>query len=415
MAHHQKHLVLIVAVPYQNLADQWCDVMSLFSMDAIKCYMSRSSWHLDLRTAIADFQLQINKPFLSIVVVNRTLTSQAFQDEIGKIKSENILFIGDECHHHANKNIIKKLPLARYRIGLSATPWSKNEEEKEKLLKSYYGNIVATYSIAEALHDGVLTPYNYFIHPFYLTEEETEAYIEISSEIGKLIAIREQGGKINEDQLTALFMRRARLIGSAENKFLKLENLLDKLHIEKHTLFYCGDGSVIEESNGSSNNDETNSSKRDIERVASILHKKGWKSSRFTASESLNERRSIIDNFKNGFIDAMVSIRVLDEGIDIPVCKQAFLLASSRNERQFIQRRGRILRKSLGKEFSVIYDFIALPCLGFVDESLKGLVNSELDRVYEFVHVASNKNEVAQEAKQLAEGYGLDWLSRVYK
>lgn len=205
-------------------------------------------------------------------------------------------------------------------------------------------------------------------------------------------------------------MRRARLIGSAKNKFLALDKVIKSMRIDTHTLFYCGDGSVIDEK--TENNDL---SVRDIEQVASILHKYGWKSSRFTADESLKERRNIIDNFKNGFIDAMISIRVLDEGIDIPACKQAFLLASSRNERQFIQRRGRILRKSVGKDSSVIHDFIVLPSESFTkDESLKSLVNSELDRLIEFARVACNKSDVYIKGREIANLYNIDWLSKIY-
>ena len=98
------------------------------------------------------------------------------------------------------------------------------------------------------------------------------------------------------------------------------------------------------------------------------------------------------------------------------MCKQAFLLASSRNERQFIQRRGRILRKSAGKEYSVIHDFIVLPSEGvYLDDSLKSLVSSELDRVYEFSHVALNKKELYEAASEIAKSYSIDWLEKVYK
>jgi superfamily II DNA or RNA helicase len=413
LANYQKHLALVVAVPYQNLADQWCEVMELFSITAIRCYMSKANWQTDLSTAISDFNLNQTKPFIAIVVVNRTLTSEVFQKEIQRIKLDKMLFVGDECHHHASKNIIKNLPEAKFRIGLSATPWSSKEEDKEKTLKSYYGDIVAEYSIADALSDNVLTPYHYFIHPFYLTPDETEAYQQLSVEIGKLIAIREQGGSINEQMLTALYMKRARLIGSAENKFSALDKYLKNVDIDKHTLFYCGDGAVIDERTTEALD---TLSVRDIEQVAAILQKYGWKSSRFTADESLKERRRIIDNFKNGFIDAMVSIRVLDEGIDIPVCKQAFLLASSRNERQFIQRRGRILRKSSGKEFSIIHDFIVLPSDSMgIDDSLKNLVDSELDRLVEFAHVSINKLEIYAKSKEIASFYNIDWLTKIYE
>lgn len=413
LANHQKHLALVIAVPYQNLADQWCEVMELFSITAIRCYMTKANWQTDLSTAISDFNLNQTKPFIAVVVVNRTLSSSVFQKEIQRIKSDKLLFVGDECHHHGNKNIIKNLPEAKFRIGLSATPWSSKEEEKEKILKYYYGDIVADYSISDALNDGVLTPYHYFVHPFYLTPDETETYQQLSGDIGKLIAIREQGGNINEQILTALYMKRARLMGSAENKFSVLAELLKGIEIEKHTLFYCGDGSVIDETTTEALD---NVSIRDIERVAAILHQQGWKSSRFTANESLKERHQIIDNFKNGFIDAMVSIRVLDEGIDIPMCRQAFLLASSRNERQFIQRRGRILRKSLGKEFSIIHDFIVLPSESIsIDDSLKNLVDSELDRLVEFAHVAINKSETYTKSKEIANDYNIDWLLKIYK
>lgn len=412
LANFQKHLALVVAVPYQNLADQWCEVMALFSITAIRCYMSKANWQTELSTAISDFNLNQTKPFIAIVVVNRTLSSATFQKEIQRIKKDKLLFVGDECHHHASKTFIKNLPEAKFRIGLSATPWSSKEEEKEKILKSYYGDIVAEYSIEDALNDDVLTPYYYFIHPFYLTPDETEAYQQLSNEIGKLIAIREQSGTIDEHMLTALYMKRARLIGSAENKFSVLDRLLTEIKVDKHTLFYCGDGSVICE-RGVEELD--NLSVRDIERIASILYKKGWKSSRFTADESLKERQRIIDNFKNGFIDAMVSIRVLDEGIDIPVCKQAFLLASSRNERQFIQRRGRILRKAAGKEFSIIHDFIVLPSESIdVDDNLKNLINSELDRLIEFAHVAKNKQEIYAKGKDISSFYNINWLSKIY-
>ena len=410
LANFQKRLTLIIAVPYQNLADQWCEVMELFSMTAIRCYMSKVNWQLELSTAISDFNLNMAKPFLAIVVVNRTLSSPVFQKEIQRINPDNLLFVGDECHHHAS-NVIKNLPAARFRIGLSATPWSSKEEEKENLLKTYYGGIVADYSISDALSDNVLTPYQYFMHTFHLSDEETEEYQKLSVEIGKIIAVREQGGSINEQILLAISMKRSRLIGSAENKFGLLETLLKSIKKDKHTLFYCGDGSVIDER---SDDVADNPSIRDIERVASILHEQGWTSSRFTADESLKERRQIIDDFKLGFIDAMVSIRVLDEGIDIPACKQAFLLASSRNERQFIQRRGRILRKTPGKDFSVIHDFIVLPSENNgIDDCLKKLIESELERVIEFAHVAINKIIIYEQAKKVANYYGIDWLSKI--
>jgi len=410
---YQSQLVVVVSVPYQNLADQWCSVMSLFSMEPIRCYMSKVKWQVELNNAITDFNLKKMKPFLAIVVVNNTLQSSAFQEELSRIDINKLLFVGDECHHHSSNKVVRKLPQAKYRIGLSATPWSLKEKEKQEIIKSYYSDIIYDYSIADALEDNVLTPYHYFIHPIHLTNEETENYQDISREAAKLEAIKIQGGQIEEKVLKMLYMKRARIIGSANNKFEKLDGLLGKLKKENHTLFYCGDGSVIEEYDDQDN--QSNITRRDIERVATLLNKHGWKSSRFTASEALNERRRIIKNFVDEHIEAMVAIRVLDEGIDIPVCKQAFLLASSRNERQFIQRRGRILRKYTGKDLSVIHDFIVLPSEEInCDDVLLSLVSSEMDRVFEFSHVAANKDSAFTNAEQLSDKYGLDWLGIVY-
>ena len=146
---------------------------------------------------------------------------------------------------------------------------------------------------------------------------------------------------------------------------------------KSHTLFYCGDGTV---ETGSTEDD-----KRQIEAVSEILFELGWNSSQFTSSETRRQRLSILENFGNGYIDAMVAIKCLDEGIDIPECSQAFILASSSNPRQFIQRRGRILRKSQGKQSSTIHDFLVFVDRGRVASGYdEKLVFNELSRVKEF-------------------------------
>lgn len=394
-------VAVVVSVPYQILADQWVEVMRLFNIDAICCYKSKSDWYTELDTQISDFNLLSSKRFLAVVVVNATMQRTEFQGLIKKVPSAALIFIGDECHHHGNDRLVSKLPNARFRIGLSATPWSEREEERQRTLKSYYGGVVAKYTIKDALSDEVLTPYEYNLHLIELTDEETLAYGDISAEISVLVARKESGESIDEDYLTARYMARARLIGSAEDKFRKLKSYLKIAPISQHTLFYCGDGSTEA--------DVGYGALRDVERVALILHDLGWKSSRFTADESYSTRGRILSNFKSGVIDSIVAIRVLDEGFDIPSCHQAFLLASSRNERQFIQRRGRILRRSSGKSISVIHDFLVMPAAYNTGGCFTELVRQELLRAAEFCRVALNYEDCKEQALEVAKRYQIEF------
>ena len=116
----------------------------------------------------------------------------------------------------------------------------------------------------------------------------------------------------------------------------------------------------------------------------------------------------MLENLKFKIIDAIVAIRVLDEGFDIPACRQAYLMASSRNERQFIQRRGRILRKSPGKEVSIIHDFLVVPARFNSNDYFKTMVRQELLRAIEFIRVARNKESVMIIADDIALEYKID-------
>jgi superfamily II DNA or RNA helicase len=132
--------------------------------------------------------------------------------------------------------------------------------------------------------------------------------------------------------------------------------------------------------------EDTGEVDRHVEQVTKVLAEHSWICSSFTARESRAARRRILDDFRLGNIDALVAIKCLDEGIDIPACRTAFLLASSRNPKQFIQRRGRILRRSEGKEYAIIHDFLVRPPPGNSEQTTadRNLVKSELLRVTNF-------------------------------
>jgi superfamily II DNA or RNA helicase len=292
------------------------------------------------------------------------------------------------------------------RLGLSATPESYTNPDATARLKAYYGDVVSEFSLADALQADVITSYDYHVSEVELSEVEAQAYLELSEQIAVLSSA---GGGLDEDstddiRLKTLLMKRARIIGSAVEKIDALENALAARQPQPLTLFYCGDGSTEDE--------DTGDSIRQIDRVCEILYEKGWKCARFTARESREEREALLNAFKIGAIDALVAIRCLDEGIDVPACRTAYILASSRNPKQFIQRRGRILRRSAGKTSATIYDFLVrLPLPeGKANQTERNLVRSELARVAEFANLARNARDAAGVLLPLLKEYDLAHL-----
>jgi superfamily II DNA or RNA helicase len=402
----KQQLFLIIAVPYVELAIQWIENLRFFGINSHECFDSKNSWAESFENQVNYFKAGVSD-FCAAVVVNRTLTSPFFQSLINSIDSSSLMIIGDECHNHGSKNINAALPDAYYRMGLSATPFRSDDDEidspfpndaRERLL-SYYGDIVATYGLDDAIHDGVLTPYKYHIIPVYLSAEEQEGYEELSSKITKIM-LKQLGSGFNQqdkENLTRYCGQRSRLLGSAQNKLEKLSELTAHISDEEksHTLFYTGEGKPYRKTE--------EEDIKVIDQVSKVLNRNGWKTSQFTGDVSRNERKFLMSAFKDKTIDALVAMKVLDEGIDVPACKTAYILASTKNPRQYVQRRGRILRKSKNKYLSTIFDFVVLP----TNESpaSKKLKLSEAERINDFALLAVNKLEI----EQLIEEHGLSY------
>lgn len=400
-------LTVVIAVPYQNLADQWCDILELFGINPIRCYVSKADWEDELLRTVHDIEMAAVS-FAAIVVVNRTMKSPQFQNAISRLPESRFLWIGDECHHHSSESYEGFLPKnAKYRIGLSATPHHYLDEERNARLTAYYGDIVFSYSLRQAIEDEVLTPYDYHPHIVELTLEEAEEFALLSNEIARHFARDKSAGSKPSQSLTALLMRRARVIASAANKLPALEGALAGRRPQNHTLFYCGDGTVETDPKEEEGEILTG---RQIEVVGQQLDRLGWRISRFTSREPRREREQILSNFKVGLIDAMVAIKCLDEGIDVPACSTAYILASSRDPRQFIQRRGRILRKSPGKDSATIHDFVVVLPGGYEDVSghARKLIQSELKRVAEFSALSRNNTEAYDTLRPILTAYDLE-------
>ena len=292
-------------------------------------------------------------------------------------------------HHLTTDKILKALPQnATHRLGLSATLITKYEDDNMESLKKYFGGIVFSFSMQSAISGGYLTKYNYYPIFVDLTEQEKEEYYAISNKIRSLAAINSSRETENNKGLMALLSQRARLIASANNKLVKLKEFGDLFSNSAYNLVYCGDKI------------ETETNEKFVDKVTNILKEDfGIYTRKFTSEQNKKDREIILRQFGHGIIKALTAIRCLDEGIDIPQLRRAFILSSGSNPREFIQRRGRILRKYPGKLVAEIYDFIVFPTLdekellrmSYEEKMIeKKIIGREYERLKEFADMAEN-------------------------
>lgn len=398
-------ILIVVGVPYQVLADQWAENLEAFGYHPILAFAGRQNWEERFNVIANQSNLNPDCRVHSVVVVNRTLQSPSFQSLLGRFSSDRVIFIGDECHRLGT--VIRKnlVPKSDYNLGLSATPWAKSENELRNSLLACFGHVLATFGLQEAFDNEVLVRYRYFPKLINLTEDEGRQYSELSNEIKTLQAIKLSGGTINEDQLNFLLNERASLIGSAEEKFNGLPTTLQEISETAgldHLLVYCGSGTTEDEN-------LSTGSIRDIERAQNIsLQSMTLNSGRITANERRPLRKQILNSFENGTLDAVFAIKVLDEGFDMPGIKSALILASSRNERQFIQRRGRVLRKSTGKRLAYIWDYLVCGDEVMSNQLSDELAKHELNRVVEFARLALNFEDLKTFLESYATNHGVD-------
>lgn len=404
-----QNLFVVIAVPYVDLACQWLENLGIFGIYAHKCFGVRSSWASSFKRDVNYFNGGAID-FVAAVVVNKTLRTEYFFEMFHQVDSNSLMIIGDECHNHGSSALNKALPGGFYRMGLSATPFRSDEDELDspfpnearKRILSYYSEVIATYELGDAIHDDVLTPYKYYIRPVYLTDDEQEEYENLTAEISRLLSRKNSRSFSKEDQMwfTMLCGQRSRLLGRAKNKIETLRQITKGIQDKdkKHTLFYSGEGRADEE--------YAEEDIKIIDQVSKVLIDNDWKVAQFTGTVSKKEREQLLLSFKDETIDGLVAMKVLDEGIDIPACKTAYILASTRNPRQYVQRRGRILRKAENKHSASIYDFVVLPINN--SDASRQLRRSEAERVNDFALLAYNKIEIEKAIEE--HGLGYDYI-----
>ena len=388
-------LVIIVVAPLLHLADQWIQEAHKFGLRPIRCAEGRVRWQRVAHNAVWNANHRHSK-IMSIVVTNATFASEAFTSLLENLRVRTVI-VGDEVHNLGAARLRTHLPKrVQLRMGLSATPERWMDADGTDAIKEYFGSVVKEFTIRDAItcDPPVLSPYTY--HPVLveLDEDEADTYIAISRKLARSLVDPDTSDL--SDEVLALLLRRARLLGSARNKIPKLRSIMQGFKDSYFNLVYCGDGSVELEAAGILES-EGKGTERQINAVTRLLGQDLTMGvATYTATTGSADRQRLLKDFRMRRLQALICIRCLDEGIDIPEVRRAFILASGTNPRQFIQRRGRLLRQADGKEKAEIFDFIVLPpsedsardAPGFA--LMRRLLERELLRVSEFATDALN-------------------------
>lgn len=399
----------IITVPYMLLVNQWEEDVKEFTANVLKVSSEyASTWPQDLNTYIR----QLNRGILRSVTVITTMDSlktDKFQKIIDKCKVD-IIFLFDECHNAGAGDMISYLDKKyKYRLGLSATPDRFEDEEGTKEIYEYFDRKVYQFSLKDAIDNKFLVPYNYYPKIVHLDETEITKYNKLTDEIVKALGTDDEE-KLNISKIShsvkLKLINRSKIISGAKDKMRALYDIIEANPNLQRTIVYCGSTYVY---NDNGENEEENQIKQ-IDSVCQLLGNKFGKwPVKYTSNENLFERKFAIDEFRNGHSNYLVAIKCLDEGANIPEIENAIILSSTRNPKEFIQRRGRVLRKcdKTGKEYADIYDMIVLPSQEDNTLKSKRLIINELKRFYEFMSISLNKEKVIKLFDEIMYDYGV--------
>lgn len=372
-------LLIVVAAPYLPLIAQWCGEISDFGLSPHNLSVLAGARERNAELTALARRVRLSPPPVAeaVVVTHNSICDKSFQDAVARAGIP-LLLIADEVHNLGREGFVDHPPESvPYRLGLSATPERQYDPEGTDAVFRYFGETVFSFTLEQAI--GVcLVPYFYHLHKLELSGAELDNWLELTDKIGKeLWKNRSEGGE--ESSFLQLLLQRRRLIlESAEEKLAILSRLLDQEAGDlRFTLIYATDKDPAQ-----------------LQRVNEMLRAKRIRFHELTAEETSDRKLTarIIAAFQGSDLQVLTAKRVLDEGVNIPQITKAFILASTTVERQWVQRRGRLLRKckAIGKESSIIHDFLVVPPDNQIDSDTRKIVKGELARVREFARLSLN-------------------------
>ena len=386
----EHNVVVVIAVPYKHLVTQWYEDTSVIFNDytIIKVASEFANWENDLINELITLKYGDSKGIIVITTIASFVLNR-FVQTISKYNGEKLLIV-DEAHRFYNKIANNDYNDYQYKLGLSATPvFGKNVEKAKGLLK-FFGGKVFELPIQEAIGK-YLVNYKYTPITIGISKQDEEKFKKITQQMK--YCFDKDGKMIEPEKYVELHRARLRILSMTETKRAALVDLLQSKNFGDHFIVYCGDGKVY----GTQAQEL-----RHLDDIKILLNKYNYRPSQFTASESMNEREILIDLFNKGDISSLVAIKCLDEGINIPSIETAIILSSNDDYREFVQRRGRILRQYKNKKYAEIIDFVIIPSIDSID-----IAKIELRRFYEYARLAINHDDLKNDLVKYLNKYNI--------
>lgn len=389
--HAARGLPTLIVVPSRLLLEQWAEEIrdELPEAAMLLAGGGHDRWRKPRRLkGMTDAD-----PSLGARIVLATMQTASMVEFISNVVSgDHLLVVADEVHQVGSPQNANIMTIdAGRRLGLSATPKRYGDPDGTAKIIDYFGAVVPPpITLVDAIRSGRLVPYEYYPHPVNLTANEADEWTGLTKKIQQEVARQRpdsSGGRPLSEKAKLLLIRRARIAKKASTKIQLAIDILDaNFKTGQSWLIYCEDSAQLDE-------------------VSIGLRGMGLDPVEYH-SGMLGDRNATMSWFRS-FGGVLVSIRCLDEGVDIPAVSHALILASSQNPRQFIQRRGRVLRRASGKQIAVIHDAIVVPVSGTDDSDQLGLLKGELIRSVEFAGNAINR-DAAAELRGIAINMGID-------
>lgn len=420
----------IILVPTIILVNQWEKECWKFNFgNIIKVYSKNTEWRSKIELLqMAEKYRKLSEPTQNFIIIS-TYASFARDNVFSILNSferSKVLFIADEAHNMGSPSILKRLGTINYlrRIGLSATPERQFDDDTNKKLYSFFGaeeKFTFEYSMEKAIRKGDLCKYYYYPHLVKLTDEEMANYVELSEKISKYFNYNSGTFDKNDEILMGLLLARKRIIHKAANKLGAFKKIIEDRYEKngnlKYTLIYVPEGnkpdyfsdSDVFDKSEQVTDDAVSDHLIDIYTEAVMKINKYITVRKFVSGQK--DRDSILADFAKGKLQVLTSMKCLDEGVDVPRSELAIFCASTGNPRQFIQRRGRVLRTHPDKYMAEIHDLVVAPEVNATSSSYKmeqSLLKGELMRVKNFSMLSENPSYSQMELRPVMEHYGMN-------
>lgn len=399
---------ILILVPTIDLVNQWAHEVSLFKYKNIHIVNSGTNWKVKLNELKEDFEWGIENNFV-IISTYASFVDTTFQKLVNALSDDRMILIADEAHNVGAPSVKKAFESLKVskRIALSATPNRAFDEEGtadiERLFRDSYPYCYS-FSMEQAINADRLMHYLYFPRIVYLEDGEMEKYQMYTLMLLKYYDPTKKALKENTE-VKNLLMQRKRILHKAHDKYRVFEGVIDEL-VQKDLTRYC----FVYAPEGFDIHDNQ---ERIIENLQQFVNDKypHIKTNSLLGGDS--RRKEKIMAFQDGYIDMLFAMKCLDEGVDVPRTEIGIFTSSTGNPRQFIQRRGRLLRKHKDKKFATIYDLIVVPNFNYkrdpsTFEMERSLVKGEMTRVAYFASLASNYHEIADALSEIADYYELE-------